>query len=367
MINPTTVIAKMAEVVRIQKNSCVRLRHKNAQCRECITHCPAGAIQVGTAGENITIEWSKCIGCGICCTVCKTGVYTLKEFSDRLFLEKCRQAVVHDKGLEIRCKQAGGGTQCSGIEVPCLGIIDPAHLIGMVVYGASSLHLWHAECGRCNARHGDSCVSKSVGTTESLLRIFNPAKKVMITTGTHPAPFTREEKAARESGQKPEKMVSRRELFKYFKLQALFSAAETVDIFPEEQQKPERGGIGYTNFLPERRELLIAFLKRLGNPPGGVQDSSECALIAELEIESNECDGCGMCYHFCPTHALREYNDSDDARGKAAGREIRFKSSHCVKCDLCLVACYRKAICYTESFDRERFIEEREKILKKIE
>lgn len=363
MINPTAVLTKLAEVVQIRKNGCVRLRHKDARCQECIDHCPTGAIQVGAAGEEITIEWNKCVGCGICCTVCRTGVYTPKDFSDRAFLEKCRQAVMSGKEIEIHCKQAGGGAHSSGIEVPCLGILDPAHLIGMVVYGASSLYLRHAECSGCSARHGDRCASKSAAATESLLRIFAPAKKVVITAGTDPAPFTRGEKDAKREGPEPGKMVSRRELFRYFRLNALFAAAETADILLEEPHRPEGERIRHTGFLPERRELLIAFLKRLGNPPERIQDSAGCSLMAELEIDGSECDRCGMCYHFCPTHALKEYNASDDTSGAAGGWGIRFKSSDCVKCDLCLVVCYRKAIRYTDYIDIGRFLEEREWLL----
>ncbi|MFO0752324.1 MAG: hypothetical protein U0411_03235 [Thermodesulfovibrionales bacterium] len=361
MVNPTGVLAKLVEVVQIRKDSCVRLRHKNAHCRECSASCPVDAIQVGTVGEGITIEWNKCIGCGICCTVCKTGVYTLKEFSDRLFIEKCRQAIIRGKGLEIRCKQAVGGAHPSWIEVPCLGIIDPAHLIGMVAYGASSLHLRHAECGGCSARHGDGCAAGSIAAAESLLRIFSPGEKVVITAGTHPAPFAGEEKDAEGKGRR---MVSRRELFRYFKMRFLISAAETVDTLSEGQHRPGGERIRHTGFLPERRRLLIALLKQLGTPPERVQDPSGCAVAAELEIDGNECDMCGMCCHFCPTHALREYNASAAAPGTAAGREIRFRASDCVKCNLCLVACYRNAIRSTDSFDRERFIEEREKLLR---
>ncbi|MFO0754384.1 MAG: hypothetical protein U0411_13805, partial [Thermodesulfovibrionales bacterium] len=359
------VLSKLAEVVQIRKNGCVRLRHQSSRCQECSTHCPTGAIQVGTAGDEITIEWDKCTGCGICCTVCKTGVYTLKDFSDRAFLGKCREALTRGKGLEIRCKQAGGGAQHSCIEAPCLGIIDPAHLIGVAAYGASALHLRHADCSECSARHGDSCVSKSVAAAESLLRIFAPSKKMAITVGTHPAPFTGEERRAEESGSKPEKMVSRRELFKFFRVNTLLAAAEIVEALPEEHPTPESEMIRHRDFLPERRELLISFLKRMGKPQGKTPDtpSPACSVSAGLEIESAACDRCGMCCHFCPTHALKGYTSPDDAGGGAAVREIRFRASHCVQCDLCLVVCSRKAIRYTDTTDTGSFLEERERSL----
>ena len=54
------------------------------ECRVCMANCPKQAIsmtdEINVRGyKHITVDEEKCIGCGICYTVCPDGVFTIVE------------------------------------------------------------------------------------------------------------------------------------------------------------------------------------------------------------------------------------------------------------------------------------------------
>ena len=74
------ILNKFGTVIDIDKSKCVQLRSKRASCKDCISACPSSAINI--SNNEVDIDSEKCSECGICCKVCKTGVFKFKNLSE---------------------------------------------------------------------------------------------------------------------------------------------------------------------------------------------------------------------------------------------------------------------------------------------
>ena len=351
------ILSSFTELVLIDKDRCVRLRHKWSKCDECMSSCPAGAIKVGRAGGAVNIDWDKCNGCGICSNVCKTGVYTLKNFNDKGFIDRCREIVMDYGSLEVRCGIVSDEATSNSVTVECIGIINPAHILGVIASSSGSrVHFRYDTCSNCTSKFGEAIVQRSINITENILTALRLDGKAVITTGNFPSgAAVRVNKCGGKKKEAEKKEVlSRRELFGYFKKKTQLSVAKTIDVFLEAEKKPTARRIDYSGKLPVKRILMLAYMKKMGEISKDMLDTSDNALITGLEIDENKCDICGICYKFCPAGALTEYSISGESRAVKAG--INFKPAYCVKCGLCVAACFRKAIKYADTVSMACFI-----------
>ncbi len=89
------------------------------------------------------------------------------------------------------------------------------------------------------------------------------------------------------------------------------------------------------HFVPDRRERLLDALAALSEPAAS---SVECRLAGAVVIDATRCDSCRMCATFCPTGAIRKFDDADGAIG------VEHAPSDCVKCRSCQDVCRNDAI-----------------------
>lgn len=89
------------------------------------------------------------------------------------------------------------------------------------------------------------------------------------------------------------------------------------------------------HFVPDRRERLLDALAALGEPAA---PSVECRLAGAVVIDATRCDSCRMCATFCPTGAIRKFDDADGTIG------VEHAPSDCVKCRSCQDVCRNDAI-----------------------
>lgn len=290
--------------------------------------------------------------------MCETGVYNLKEYSDKELLDRCRKVIKNDDILEIGCEEFNEISNTS-VEVKCLGFINPAHVIGIIGYGAQAIFFRHTDCSECEAKCGDDIALKTAKTAENILKGFYPSKRVEITQGKQVIAFkvSSEKGGIKKKNLEEDEIMSRRGLFSYFTKKSKLSALKTMDVFLDIEQKPARHRMDYSSLLPGKRKLILISLGDLGNPDGNLFDISDSKILAEIDIDKEKCDMCGICYKFCPTGALIEYTDLDD-NGYRFKAGIDFISAYCVKCDLCLASCFRKALNYKSELDIARFVSE---------
>ncbi len=89
------------------------------------------------------------------------------------------------------------------------------------------------------------------------------------------------------------------------------------------------------HFLPDRREALLDNLAQLGQP---VLPSVATRLWGCVVIDGRACSSCRMCAAFCPTGAIRKFDNDDGTLG------VYHYPGECVKCGSCRDVCPENAI-----------------------
>ncbi|MFQ9179529.1 MAG: ferredoxin family protein [Eggerthella lenta] len=89
------------------------------------------------------------------------------------------------------------------------------------------------------------------------------------------------------------------------------------------------------HFVPDRREALLDNLAQLGQP---VLPSVATRLWGCVVIDGRACSSCRMCAAFCPTGAIRKFDNDDGTLG------VYHYPGECVKCGSCRDVCPENAI-----------------------
>jgi ferredoxin len=356
------VISNVEHVVAVQESRCVRLKHKRSTCQVCVTNCPTQAIRVGSIRGHVSIDWEKCVACGICANVCNTEVYSLKQLNDRDLLEHGRAIIETQNKLEIRCRKVNDKPIKTAVEINCLGFINLAHILVLAVYGAEVIHFRHADCENCEAKCGEEHFKKNIQAATDILNAFAIKNDITLSTGNQPADF--DPPAEQDHLKSKGELLSRREFFQYFKLHAKYAMAKTVSTIWDAEPKQGRHPVDFTHkYLPGKRQLLLAALRTSGKLDENSFDTSESLILTGMEIDPDKCGLCESCARFCPTAALTQHT-VHDVRGKKVEAELKFNTARCVKCGLCLDACFTKALTYDNQISKHFLIKECDLLLK---
>lgn len=314
-----SIFEKMSQraYLEVYPAQCLRLRHKKSSCRLCLENCPTGAISFD---ESLEVDNSLCPGCGICVNVCPTDVFGLRDLPHELLLARVRG----ERVVEFPCSSLPPGE--SGLRVPCLGYLDEAVLVGAIAGGAQTIKLNISQCKKCNTALGLRVALRSLRRANRILALFGIPKKISATAKKPSGGYSPVES----------ELSSRREFFSYFKKQTQSLVASVID--STNSEKSPRTKVTLEPILPKKRSLLLEYLKTLG-PPVTDQAKADELPFAQVEI-GDRCDGCGMCVTFCPTGALRSYDQEDK-------RVIDFSLGYCLACNLCSDICPLGAITFS--------------------
>ncbi len=378
--------------LRINPVQCSRARHKLSKCALCIDHCPARAIGWG---ERLELNSRKCTGCGICVNVCPNGVFEAREPTSAVVLARANEVIaVHQEAVFV-CRRyqqgqsSGAGSMDNLLVVACLGGIDEALLVGCVALGAGVVWLVDGPCRECEWKAGQSVARATVDKVNTILGMFGIQPRVFIAPEL-PAPAM-VRAAATHSPPPPDRgrgLYSRRDFFRFAThetgiLAAIAAGGVIENLLPEYESQPGKARGGLPFCVPEKRRMLLEFLRKLGDRPGspagipheqisprrmkesviarsprlvGATKQSpalppgDCfASLAMTDFRSNDglpfgqltidtsCIACGMCAFFCPTGALKKLE-------KDGQKLLTFQPGHCTRCNLCRDICYRRAI-----------------------
>ncbi|MEE8194273.1 MAG: 4Fe-4S binding protein [Dehalococcoidales bacterium] len=298
---------------------CLRLRHKGSSCRLCLKGCPTDAISLG---ESLAVDNSLCDGCGICASVCPTGVFELKDLPYESLPARVRKGSV----VEFACSRVRPSRDT--VTVPCLGYLDEAVLIATIGHGAQAVSLNFAACRRCENKSGLRVAVKSLKKANRMLALLGIPKMISATSGGLAGSHSAE-------GSEPS---SRREFLSYLKEGARGMVASAVDGTPSDRKTSARTKVTLEPKLPKKRSLLLEHIKALNPPPSNWVKADGLPFV-RVEI-SDRCDGCGICTTFCPTGALKSCDQGDR-------QVIDFKLGYCLACNLCSDICPQGAIAYS--------------------
>jgi ferredoxin len=328
--------------LRLEPSLCSRFRTPKSDCSQCVGLCPAGALSVDADGPEVSAD---CSGCGVCYSVCPNDVITLKERGDEQIIGEIAQAAKGGRRagtpeFHISCER---GDSRADLLVPCLGRLTEVLLIEPVRSGFSSVTLLRPECSECPNAKASLHIDRTIERASALLDMLNLKERLAVRS----IPL-------QPLNKRPEKSVSRRELFSAFRMRA---AEVTAAALPESCRTT--GPIDRT-FLEamgkraqeSKRGLLLRQL-RVFSPGKEVRVSGEQAMLATVSV-SSRCNACGVCATLCPSGALSQRWDDRQFT-------LSFRASLCNNCRVCAQVCMPKALTIENTARLNDLLEDKER------
>ena len=353
-VNDLVDVAESLEKCRVAvlADSCIAVRNRNASCRKCVDACPADAISV--KGNKLELSAGRCTDCGLCTIACPTAALSMTNPTEAELQESLGESREANGGRAvIVCARMAARRLANPalyVEVPCLGCVSEATLLGQFADGASEVVLVDGGCSTCKYGFVDASVQNVVLTADVLLEAQGLPQR---------AQRAQEFPEGMLAGEDDEVFGStRRGFFSDTVKTARQMTATAVDAaLKKELGQADADNIGTRLHVSEdgtlptiavpRHENLLNALFALGD---AVQREGEDALdvrvdthlFGAIEIDSTKCNACGMCAVFCPTSAIKR--DPLRESPTAPLKLLEFSASDCVQCGLCQDVCWKKCI-----------------------
>ncbi len=328
--------------IKVRQDRCAKVRNRNVECLKCADACTSGCISL-VEGE-LVVDVSKCVGCGTCATVCPTCALEARNPSDAELLNECIQAAC-DGRLGIACDQVvqalqGIVTEDRLAAVVCLGRVDESLIAQLVARGVHEVSLLCGECSCCTQAVGLQTACLVAATINDILDAFGSAARVSVTREV-PSFCLAEGASAQQAHEAIAGYFSAR--------RGALPLRQEADIRESNQTKGTIRVLPHVmadgtlpHFLPDRRERLLDALACLGNP---VRKSIESRLWGCVVIDGSLCSSCRMCATFCPTGAIRKFDEEDGTFG------VLHFPADCVRCGSCRDICPEHAIRILDAVD----------------
>lgn len=347
-------IANMIELVQkldspfitVHHERCILVRNRNADCLRCAEACTSGCISFD--GENLSLSPEKCIGCGTCANVCPTCCLEAHHPGDERLLSDCLRssestggnAVIACGELLDRAKGLYDAEKVARVE--CLGRVDESTLTALAAARVKRMTLVHGACDACSRATGRAVAEDVLKTERKLLETWNsPAETVLAArlpgavrsekTGLD----TLKRSALRNAGKDVVRIGAA--VLDHAVAQDPSSAEQGQNAEEARYSKVMEDGT-LPHFIPDRRERLLDSLFELGQPDDAMIDTR---LWGHVVIDADICDSCRMCAVFCPTGALRKFDEED-------GFGVEHCPGDCVQCRCCTAICPTGALSLSE-------------------
>lgn len=336
-----SIIGRLAAIdgtaIAVDQARCAKVRNRNVECLRCAQACTSGCISL--VDDELVVDSSKCVGCGTCATVCPTCALEARNPSDAELLGACL-AARRDDSVSICCSRLvealeGVLDESAVARTVCLGRVDETLLCELAARGVKDIALFCGECSACAQRFGKQTAQMVTETANELFDAWGvDAEAAILQT----AP-----KAALASGvlaDEADGIVAR-----YFE-----TPRQCPPLNPRPDEGPEKDAPTkeeafvlphvmkdgtLPHFVPDRRERLLDALSSFG-------EARKASLLTRLwgcvVIDGAKCSSCRMCATFCPTGAIRKFDDEDGAMG------VVHRPEDCVKCGSCRDICPENAI-----------------------
>ena len=332
MFNKTDNLLKnLNEAIKCENNRCViSLSGGKINCDSCVKKCPVSAITV--INNKVSIDFDKCLDCGICIKECRTGVFSSKYFSDVKFYNKIFEYVRKFNFVVLNCRNVASA---SGISIPCIGWLDLAAFTFALANNTQKIFIRHSNCSSCKIGCGMNSLNVEIEKFNKLQE--RVSKKCDIILNADCMEYSNVEKKL-----KSDKMMSRRGLFSFFKKQAVSSLRDVISYTDSYSASliNNKNSSDEDKKIPLRRKVLIQSLDTL---TGGNALTTFPEHFNSVFVDTEKCDLCGVCYRFCPTAALSELSEknNDNVLIKVG---VQTEIVKCVGCNVCFSLCDKHAL-----------------------
>ena len=320
-----------SEAIVVHQERCAKVRNRNVACLKCADACTSGCIAL-VDGE-LRVDAAKCVGCGTCATVCPTSALEARNPSDAQLAQACLSARVGDE-VVVACEQlrrAAGGLLDEGhvANVVCLGRVDESLTSGLAVAGVRRIRLACGDCSGWEQEQGGAPARLGGATPNALFEAWGSDARVQVVEGVPAGACAEGVDADGAAAAAAAYFAERRGNERMAVSPAVPGAAAPVAL-----PRVMKDGT-LPHFLPDRREALLDNLAQLGQP---VLPSVATRLWGCVVIDGRACSSCRMCAAFCPTGAIRKFDNDDGTLG------VYHYPGECVKCGSCRDVCPENAI-----------------------
>ncbi|MBN2816728.1 MAG: 4Fe-4S binding protein [Campylobacterales bacterium] len=312
-------------MLSLVSGACVRSLSVESECNKCELSCPTSAIVVGKPLPSI--NFSACVTCGACTSVCPSEALKLDEFDATNFFF---DFIESEENL-LSCKK----------NVPCIAALSVEHIISMAVL-KQELIFDMGHCGSCEIAH--KCKEQIISSYEEASYLL----EAMENNAT-----IKLENVAYEE----QREADRREFLNAINLKTVGKVKQN---FEEEVQKASDELVEHTlqkediallkrKVIPDRRKIFFTAIKRVEKPSQfHIVDAKEVSFTSQKLMNEEACTACQMCYRVCPTGALSS---------NVKNSKIDFDPFLCVKCHICHDVCAPDAITLSGSYNVKEFFE----------
>ncbi len=318
-------------MIQLKASRCVRSLSKESECNKCEVICPTAAIVVG--GNPLpSINFSTCVGCGACDSVCPNEALYLDDFSTTDFFFN----YIEDSDNLISCRK----------NVPCIAALNIENIISMALLKKEMIFdMGH--CDECAIAHKCKAqIEKNYEEASYILEAMQSSAVIKL-----------ENIKYEKTDDSKEQSSTRREFFSKVNLKG---AIKSKIEFEKEIQKATDELVEHTlqksdiallkqKRITDRRKLFFTALKRVEKPSiYHIIESNELTFTSMKVVDESTCTACQMCYRVCPTGAL-----SSDIKNS----KIEFDPFLCIKCHICHDVCEPDAITLSQTYRVKEFFE----------
>lgn len=317
--------------INIDGSLCLKNRWDSVDCNVCIEFCPTSAI---TINGKIEIKADKCNECGICMSQCRTGVFSFADAERRYYLTTSYpQLVQNGHGLPfIICQKKAGNYSF----LPnCMGMFSETDLALAVLELKKNIFIYGGDCRKCSITCSP-LIDENINSANKILSLLNVPWKIKnvlewINLDIHNVLEKILDKEEERGS------LSRRNFFRRLSVNSMNTATSIVlnDGGVEEEGPATVTSPRREKWIPSKRKKLNKFFEESDVPSDKKVYGSDLPFY-KLEITDN-CILCNICHDFCPTGAIRKYED-----GFETGLE--FDALKCIRCTDCEKLCPEGAI-----------------------
>ena len=327
---------------------CVAVRNRNSKCRKCADVCLADAITIDK--NELAIDAGACVACGACIAVCPTQALISTDPLEEELVQGIAETVPAADGTavfacaRIAAKQTGDPDKYA--VVPCLARMDEQLLVELASRGVDDIQLVDGTCRTCKYRDAVPAIDDTVESARTLLETMGSEATITRTSewpeNVRVADLRKAVGAARrdfftQSGNYAKDVTkSMAEKVVNDKLRQLKLQKQEATL--REKLGVKAGAGKMPTIDADRNMAVLDALSRMGEP---VEPEMFTRIFGDIDIDTELCNGCGMCVMFCPTDALRKGLDipPDDET-----QIYEFSVADCTQCNLCADACLKHCI-----------------------